>query len=154
MITAFMKLPRLVLILIVSNDVRNDSLPVPYLPVLILFSLGEMDSVLLWGEPKSRNFSIPFWSIPASSSIAIEPLLRTVTRTFVASSSKAFSTSSLMISVGDTQVLVANSLKNDGWTFIWAGIFSRAVTFTPLFNTCQGTLIVISIYSNISKLHT
>src|SRR5919106_6871578 len=114
MIRAFVKFLRRVLILIVSNDVRNDSLPVPYLPVLILFSLGETDSVLLWGEPKSRNFSIPFSSIPASSSIAIEPLLRTVTRTFVASSSKAFSTSSFMISIGETQVLVANSLKNEG----------------------------------------
>src|SRR5918996_3647303 len=114
MTRALVKLLRLVLILIVSNDVRNDSLPVPYLPVLILLSLGETDSVLLWGEPKSRNFSIPFSSIPASSSIAIEPLLRTVTRTFLASSSKAFSTSSFRISIGETQVLVANSLKNEG----------------------------------------
>jgi hypothetical protein len=32
--------------------------------------------------------------------------------------------------------------------------FSRAVTFAPLFNTCQGTLIVRQIYCNIAKLHT
>ena len=31
---------------------------------------------------------------------------------------------------------------------------SRAVTFIPLFNTCQGTVIVTLIYSNIAKLHT
>ncbi len=110
----FVKPPRFVLIFMLSNVVRNDSLPVPYLPVLILFSLGEMDSTFLWGEPKSRNLSMPFWSIPASSSMAIEPLLSTVTSTLVASSSKAFSTSSLTISVGETHVLVANSLKNDG----------------------------------------
>jgi hypothetical protein len=33
--------------------------------------------------------------------------------------------------------------------------FSRADTSRPLFNTCQGTLIiVILIYSNIAKMHT
>src|SRR5215510_287078 len=114
----FVKLLRLVLILMLSNDVRKDNLPVPYLPVLILLSFGEIVSLVLCGEPRSRNFSIPYWSMPASSSIITEPLFRMVTRTLVASSSKAFSISSLTMSVGETQVLVANSLKNDGWTFI------------------------------------
>ena len=40
------KLPRLVLILRLSKEVRNDSLPVPYRPVLILSSFGEIEEVV------------------------------------------------------------------------------------------------------------
>jgi hypothetical protein len=73
-----------------------------------------MDSIFLCGDPNNKNFSIPSKSIPASSSITIDPLVRMVINTCVASSSKAFSTNSLTISYGETHVFVANSLKNDG----------------------------------------
>src|SRR5262245_53169396 len=109
-----LKFPCLVLIFIRSKEVRNDNLPVPYLPVLTRLNLGEIDSILLCGEPKSKNLSTPFLSIPASSSMQTDPSFKIVIKTFVASSSNAFSTSSFTTSPGDTQVLVANSLKNEG----------------------------------------
>ena len=42
-----LKLSRVVLNFIFSNEVRNDNRPVPYLPVLILFNFGEIGSWLL-----------------------------------------------------------------------------------------------------------
>src|SRR5262249_9403253 len=113
----FSKLSRFVLIFILSNEVRKDSLPVPYLPVLTLRNFGDILSCFLCGDPKSKNFSMLSWFIPALSSIITEPSFVIVTSEIVASSSKAFSINSLTTSFGETQVFVANSLKNDGWTF-------------------------------------
>src|ERR1051326_7110310 len=53
-----LKLSRVVLNFIFSNEVRNDNRPVPYLPVLILFNFGEIGSWLLWGDPSNKNFSM------------------------------------------------------------------------------------------------
>src|SRR6185437_5403150 len=50
-----LKLSRVVLNFIFSNEVRNDNRPVPYLPVLILFNFGEIGSWLLWGDPSNKN---------------------------------------------------------------------------------------------------
>src|SRR5919109_3542943 len=127
-----LKSSRRVLILILSKEVRNDNLPVPYLPVLIRFNLGEIESYFLCGDPKIKNFSIESGFIPASSSIVTILFFKTVTRTFVASSSKAFSTNSFTISLGEIQVLVANSLKKVGCIFNSAVIYQLRDTFLYL----------------------
>src|SRR6187200_3563691 len=71
--TERLKLLLFVLIFIFSNDVRNDNLPVPYLPVLILFNFGDIESCALCGDPSSKNFSISSLSIPALSSMVTVP---------------------------------------------------------------------------------
>src|ERR1043165_5094604 len=70
---------------------------------------------------------LEFSFIPALSSIEIELSFKIVMRTRVASSSKAFSINSLITSEGETQVLVANSLKKDGCTF-------RAIVMITMFS--------------------
>ncbi len=107
----------LVLIFMLSNEVKKERRPVPYLPVLILFSLGDRFSLALWGEPTIKNLLMESASMPASSSMTTLPLPSTVTIILVASSSKAFSINSRIISYGEIQVFVANSLKKEGWTF-------------------------------------
>src|SRR5262249_21292513 len=82
-----------------------------------------------------------------------DPSLNTVTSTRVASSSKAFSTSSLTISFGETQVLAANSLKKDGWTRNSVVITYLTGTLLPLSITCKTIIDNLLITPCCNRAH-